>query len=351
MVIVAYISGHGFGHFTRSAAVLEALVARGVQIHLRTSERALLLGRAASWPASVGEVDVGPGIVQRGPLAIDREATRAALRAHLAAWPEIVEEEAGFAVAAGARLIFSDCPPVAFPIAARAQIPSFGLGNFSWSWIYQGHDFSDEAGELARAESQATLFGVLEMGGGLEVFPRRVELPPVARRPLADRATIRAQLPFPADDRPLVLLSFGGFGDEFPLGAIASPRHKLLVVSAPVRESDDVKSIRPTPSLPHHELVAAADCVIGKPGYGTVAECLARGTPLAYVPRGLARELPVMIAAIERWLPSAPLDPEDLAAGRWGDAVDRAIAGRPSAPPPTGNGIEEAVHKILALMG
>src|SRR5436190_1794810 len=91
--IVAYLSGHGFGHFTRSAAVLARLAARAT-VHVRTSERALALARGAGWAASVAEADVGPGVVQRGPLAVDVAATRAALARHLAAWPALVDEEA-----------------------------------------------------------------------------------------------------------------------------------------------------------------------------------------------------------------------------------------------------------------
>ena len=44
--LVAYLSGHGFGHFTRSAAVLERLAGR-YAIHVRTSAQALQLARLA----------------------------------------------------------------------------------------------------------------------------------------------------------------------------------------------------------------------------------------------------------------------------------------------------------------
>src|SRR5215211_1835008 len=122
-VVVAYLSGHGFGHFIRSEVVLERL-ADDVEIHVRTDGRALELARAATWPASVGEVDLGPGAVQRGPLAVDLDATCAALAAHHAAWPAIIDDEAAFVRASGANLVYADVPPVAFEIAARAGVPS-----------------------------------------------------------------------------------------------------------------------------------------------------------------------------------------------------------------------------------
>src|SRR5262249_11204731 len=92
--LVAYLSGHGFGHFTRSEAVLAPLAARGVRVHVRTNGIALALAARATWARSVEEVDVGPGLVQDGPFDVDLAATAASLRAHLAAAEDVARREA-----------------------------------------------------------------------------------------------------------------------------------------------------------------------------------------------------------------------------------------------------------------
>src|SRR5256885_11481251 len=51
-VVVAYLSGHGYGHFARSATVLERLAAEGIAVHVRTNDRALGPARAAPWARS-----------------------------------------------------------------------------------------------------------------------------------------------------------------------------------------------------------------------------------------------------------------------------------------------------------
>src|SRR5689334_20526473 len=122
--LVAYVTGHGFGHFVRSAAVLERVAAAGARVHLRTNDRALALAARAPWASSIAEVDVGLGVAQRGPLEVDLPATRAELEAHLARWPRLVEEEARFLRAAGARAVYADVPPLAFAVAAHAGVPS-----------------------------------------------------------------------------------------------------------------------------------------------------------------------------------------------------------------------------------
>src|SRR5262245_42523745 len=120
--IVAYLSGHGFGHFTRSAAVLERLADR-YAIHVRTSAQALQLARRASWPASVAEVDVGPGVAQRGPLAVDVAATLAALQQHVRRLPELITAECAWLSRVAPRAVFADVPPLAFAAAAAAGVP------------------------------------------------------------------------------------------------------------------------------------------------------------------------------------------------------------------------------------
>ncbi len=392
--VVAYVTGHGYGHLMRSLAVLERL-GPSVAVHLRTSGRALARARASrgfgtappgrsgvggaepsqgcaddlSWLASVSETDVGPGVAQRGPLEVDLPATRAALEAHLARWPRLVEEEADALRALGADLVFADVPPIAFAAAARAGVPSVAMSNFTWSWIYAGyahHDpwFGRAARALAEAESQATLLLALAMGGGLDPFKRRVEVAPVAFRPTRGRDEIRAALCAPsasaafggaapldaADPRPIVLASFGGFGGDLDLAAVAGGAFRLLVVSARAAPSKDVRAVEPGPSLPHQDLVLAADCVVGKPGYGTVAECLAGPTPMVHVPRGEFRENPALVEAIQRWLPSAPLSHEDFERGRWAEAIARAMASRPPARAPTGDGAAEAAAHLRALL-
>ena len=48
--------------------------------------------------------------------------------------------------------------------------------------------------------------------------------------------------------------------------------------------------------LRYEDLVAAADVVVSKPGYGIVSECIANDTALLYTSRGRLIEYDVMVA-------------------------------------------------------
>ena len=327
--LAAYVSGHGFGHFTRSEAVLSRLAPRWA-IHVRTNGRALALARRASWAASVTEVDVGPGVVQRGPLESDLDATTAALARHMERFEELAAEEARALSELGVRGAYADVPPVALEAAARAGIPSVGLANFTWSWIYEGLDGCARfASRIAEAEARATLFLVLPFAGGVEHFPRREQLPLVVRHPTRSREAARALLPLRAGERrPVVLLSFGGFGDALDLG-FAARRNEDFVFVAFAESRDAAENLLVLPhdhAFPHQDLVLASDVVLGKPGYGTVAESILARRPFVIAPRGDFREAPVLARGIEEYLPSASLSVDELFEGRWTDAIKKALA-------------------------
>lgn len=365
MALLAYVSGHGFGHWTRSEPVLARLAAGvgggpPIAVHVRTGGRALPLARQAAWAASVSEVDVGPGAIQRDPLQMDLPATRAALESHLAAWPRVLAEEVALGRELGARLVYADVPPLGLEVARALGVPGVALANFTWSWIYAAWGerdpfFARAAARMAAAEALASDAIRLPGGGGLESLggPTSPELA-IRRPPTCSREAARARLlagEHAGDRRPLVLLSFGGYGHLLDLSAHAAahPEYLFVAFAAPAGERPPNLLVLPhVHDLAHQDLVLAADALLAKPGYGTVSECLTRPTPMVYViPEGEFVEHPRLAAMVERWLPCQALAREDLLAGRWGPALARALTARPREAPPH-NGLDQAVARLAA---
>lgn len=359
MSVLAYVSGHGFGHWTRSSPLLEELAARA-PVHVRTSGRALPWARRVGWPASVEEVDVGPGAVQDGPLAVDVPATRAALAAHLERWPTTVEEEVARGRALGARLVYADVPAIAFEVARRLEVPAVAVANFTWSWIYEHYAAQDPWFEVASArvrvaEGLATHVVALPGGGGLDALgaPRphlAIRRPPTVSVDEARRSLPR---PRPDDPRPVVLISFGGYGDALDLSAVARENPSFAFVSfAPPRGAvpENLVVLPHDHDLHHQDLVLGADALVGKPGYGTISECLSRPTPFVAVRAGDGfREHARLRAFAARHLPWAEISRDDLLAGRWTAALRAAMSATPAAPPPD-NGLAAAREVVLAAL-
>ena len=75
----------------------------------------------------------------------------------------------------------------------------------------------------------------------------------------------------------------------------------------------------PPHGLTYQDVVAAADVVISKPGYGIVSECIANNTALVYTSRGRFAEYDVFVAEMPRVLRCRFLSQDDL----WRDAGTR----------------------------
>jgi hypothetical protein len=349
-VLVAYVSGHGFGHATRLCEVLAEVRARapGLQITLVGTVPERLVRGAVGGPLTVRPVAVDTGLVQRDALTFDEEASAAACRAFEATWEARVAAEATFLRGCGARAVLGDIPALPFEAAARARVPSLALGNFSWDWIYR-HLSTRQPGLAASAArasaAYATVGRLLELpfAAGLEAFPVREAVGLVARRPRVGRAEARRRLGL--DGRPAVLVSFGGLGlpglDRAALEADASLRWLL---------PDELPEGRLAAlGLTYPDLVGAADAVLTKPGYGIVSDAIGAGTRLVYTERGDFPEYPVMVAALPRYLASVHVSNAEVRAGQVAGAVRRVLALPMPAPPPLDGAARAAARVLEAL--
>jgi len=350
VTIVFYISGHGLGHASRSIELLKVLAARrpDVRLVVRTAAPLWLFRATAPAVVELAAVATDVGVAQIDSLTVDERATASRAAQFYSTFAERVETEAGLLAAERATIVLGDIPPLAFAAAARAGIPSVAIGNFTWDWIYNAYEnfdvlAPDVIDTIRRAYAAATAALRLPLHGGFEPMAAVTrDIPFIARRATRERAGTR-QLLGVADDRPVVLVAFGpeglpGLAASYD--AIANSAH--LTVLAP--------SFSLPASLTYQDLVAAADVVISKPGYGIVSECVANRTALLYTSRVSFIEYDIFVAEMPRVLRCRHLPQPDLLAGRWGEAV-AALLAQPEAPEqPRIDGADVAVSEILNLV-
>jgi len=137
----------------------------------------------------------------------------------------------------------------------------------------------------------------------------------------------------PADKR-LALISFGGFGlDDFDFAPL-SRLDSWVFLSEPALggTAPNLRGIPPG-SCHYPDLVAAADVVVTKPGYGIVSEAIANQTAVLYTERGSFREQALLIAALHRCTRALAIDNRRLRCGDWGEALETLV--RQPAPAET----------------
>ncbi len=336
--VVFYISGHGFGHASREVEIINALgTARpDLRLAIRSAVNPGLLARTLTVPYDLQPGACDSGIVQSSSVTHDDEASVRAAVEFFSGWEARLTHEIEWLKAARPALIVGDIPPLAFEVAARLGVPSVAISNFTWDWIYETHPGMVDAAPwllrlIRQAYAKATLALELPFSGGFEVFPNRRHLPLVARRPTQPRRETRAYFGLP-EDRPAVLLSFGGYGlPELDLHTLDCLDTWTVVTTDRITPAS-----RPLPAgvtyvvesafigqgFRYEDLVAAVDVVVTKPGYGIVAECLATGTGMLYTSRGMFREYDVLVEGIRRFAKSRFLSQPDLFGGRWREGLD-----------------------------
>jgi L-arabinokinase len=375
--IVFYVSGHGFGHTSRSVEVIHAVLRRqpAARIVVKTSAPRRLFERTLAGRIEFIGLECDPGMIQIDSLNIDIAGSVRRAKAFQQTLRPLAASEAAFLRATSARLVVGDIPPLAFAAATAAGIPSIAIGNFTWDWIYEGYPEespSDLADEIRRCYRSATRVLRLPMAGGFTgLEAKTIDIPFIARRSRRETDDVRGILGLPPRraGTPLVLMSFGGYGVEglnsAALGALDG--HTIATTDLPASSSGGSgrggqTAIKPAPGilfiseeqlygsgLRYEDLVRAADVVATKPGYGIVSEAIANDTALLYTSRGRFAEYDVFVREMPRYLRVHYIDRQDLLAGNWAAALEKLLNQPPPPEKPEVNGAEVAAEEVLSL--
>jgi len=366
-MLAFYTSGHGFGHASRDIEVLDALARQAPElpVTIRSAVPAWMWESSLRRRRGIEPLQTDTGLTQVDSLRIDLpETIRCAKRFH-DTFALRVEAEARWLARAGARLVVADVPPLAFAAAATAGLPSIALANFTWDWVYEAlPGFAEQAPEvladIRRAYGSATTALRLPLHGGFEAMRDVVrDIPLIARHSGYGRAAARQLLGL-SGDTPVVLASFGGHGLRLPYRTLAAEgRFTMLLTSFEAESSSadwqdagpHVKCVTQgaltDKRLRYQDLVAAADVVVSKPGYGIVSECIANNTALLYTSRGNMPEYDVLVEAMPRMLRCRFIEQDALLGGEWSAAVEALLLQPPPPSRPMTNGAEVAAAFLV----
>lgn len=370
--IVFYISGHGFGHASRTIEVINAILAMRpeTRIGVRTAAPRWLFDLTVKGKVSFSTLETDTGVVQTDALTLDEaDSIRRASAFHsdlvtrAASETRVLRE-------LGAGLIVGDIPPLAFAVGASAGIPSIAIGNFTWDWIYADYPRVRLAPSLLPtvrgAYAKAAMALRLPMSGGFESFSNVKDIPFIARHATRTREDVCKLLKIPAD-KPIVLASFGGYGlPGLETDALAKFKRHTVVTTAQVPLSRARKEAPTTErkgsyisineeamydaGVRYEDLVAAAEVVVTKPGYGIISECIANDSAILYTSRGHFPEYDVLVEEMPKYLRSAFIAPDDVLAGKWESAVDKLRALPKLKKKPETNGAEVAADILLKAL-
>lgn len=312
--IAFFISSHGYGHASRSAAIIESILAKNpnVRISIFTETPLTFFEESLSEPFKYTKTQSDVGMIQLNPIAMDIPGTLKRLNRFLSALPEESDRIAALLVEEAVDFVVADISPLGILSAEKAGIPSLLLENFTWDWIYEPFareypGFTKVSRFLTDVYRRAEYHGQYAPACAPDASCDFI-LPPVSRRARSGRAIIRQMLGVKPNQK-LVLISLGGVIATYNLPERIETVHQDAVFVF-TGNFPDIRRHANIIELPHQsayyqpDLVNAADMLIGKAGYSTYAEIYNFQKPFSYLLRSDFRESAILGEALER-LPGA----------------------------------------------
>jgi L-arabinokinase len=347
MTVVAYVSGHGFGHSAREVEILRRLPEE-IPLVVKSAAPEWFWRQEVPRPFEFVQDSYDVGCVQTSSLEVDVPAT-------LAAWQTVgtrnrirFADEVRDLRQREARVVVTDVAPFPLSVAEALGIPGLCIANFTWADIYAEYvkeepGFVPVVAAMEAEYSRATL--MLETGLALPMryFPRRECVGLVARSGTPRRAELLEMLGPGADGKRLALVYAGNWGLPVPWERVERFSDWHFLSLNPFETVTTNSSQVAQGAMPHPDFVASVDLVISKVGYGITGECLTAGTPLLYCPRFGFAEYSAIDSVLAEWPGRLYLPSEAFLSADWGDILKTApMFGSVRPRPASGGGAAAA---------
>ena len=382
--VLVDISSHGFGHLSQTAPVLAAVRAccPDLRITVCSGLARTRLARRIDEPFAHVHAASDFGFVMHNAVDIDFAVSAQRYRSFHAEWTERVAAYATLLNELQADIVVANAAYLPLAAARAANVPALGFCSLNWADLFQ-HYFGDAAWaapvhrQMLDAYAAAHEFLIVTPGMPMAGFPNARPVGPVAalrERSLAQRARLAARLGIAADET-WVVLAMGGV--EFRLPVETWPELPGVRFLCPAgwgmsvdasHPGSALHSLAPAPDATHAsrnpgrrpasadfcdddfaDLLANADVVLTKPGYGTFVEAACHGTAVLYVPRDDWPEEAPLVEWLKANGRAVTIDRSALERGDLARPLARLLAQSvPARPHATGN--EQIAEAIVALL-
>lgn len=354
--LYAAITNHGFGHATRSAAVLADLQRRCPELTLIvvTTAPKWLLDKYLEADYIYRPTVLDVGAVQSDSFTIDRDATLQALNSLRADAASIIQSELACIQDHDVALLYGDIPPMLGYIAEAARLPCWMSSNFGWDLIYRewGEPFAETVDWVQQGFSNCDRLFRVPFHEPMPAFRNVEDVGLTGGRAIFSEDELRDKFHISTERDRIVMLTFGGYGiAHLPYENLAHfPDWQFITFdqSAPDDCPNllklDGKAIRPVDVMP------LCGRLIGKPGYGTFSEAMLHDIPIVSLPRSGFAEAQFLMAGLVNYSKHQILDAGEFETSKW------EFLRQPLAQPETGhklpkNGNEEIVNAIATYFG
>lgn len=271
------------------------------------------------------------GMVQKTPFSEDLPATIERLGRFYPCDGQLVQDLTRQLTTCRCRLIVCDIAPLGIAVGRQAGIATVLVENFTWDWVYAGYrNYQRELAPFCRYLRELFAAADFHLQTRPVCRPAAADITtdPISRLPRTDAVTLRRRLGIPPG-APLVVVTLGGTSRLFAFSDFSVCPDVYVVIPGGAETLTVEGRLIRLPShgdIFHPDLIHAADAVVGKVGYSTLAEVYAAGVPFGYVTRPGFRESAVLERFVARHMPSLQISKQALETGLTAEILRRLLS-------------------------
>lgn len=352
---MVYVSGHGYGHWSQVAPVLNFMRELHPEITLTICSKVPLEHLQARLDGAFTHIPAAAdfGMVMASALdVLVKESMRSYQQMH-ANWDGHLADEVTRIRAVNPDLVLSNVAYLPLAAARLAGVPAVAMCSLNWADIFRhycGHLAGAGAihSQMLAAYHDAQAFLRLAPGMPMPDFRHLQSIGPVGRVGRNRREEINSALGLRVEDR-LVLVSMGGIALRLPMERWPSmPGVRWLVEAAWQVEHPDAVELESL-SMDFVDVLASSDVLLCKPGYGSFAEAACNGIPVLYVSREDWPEEPWLVSWLQQYGSGRRIERHALESGDFASDMLGLLA-QPKPAPVEPEGIRQAGDSLLSML-
>ena len=352
--VACFVSSHGFGHATRTVAILRNLASinPGLTFDLFSTLPDWFWTENLSPEITfrVHQLETDVGLVQKSPFEHDLDQSVERLERFLALQDPALENTRRVLEKSNPQFILCDISPLGLALGKEMGIPTVLVENFTWDWIYDSYLKKDfRFSPIIQKLREIFLSADIRIQTD-PICERKEEhplVPPIFREFREPPERVLDRLGLPPHSRYLVITT-GGIPQDFSFLEklkVRTDLHFVITGNSPRFERNENLILLPHRSGFHFpDLVRASEGVVGKVGYGTVAETWGAQVPLFAVYRENFRESKPVKKFVERAMPNLEASQTGFLEGTWINRIDEFLSLPGFETKKQTNGTKEAIR-------
>lgn len=290
MKIVFYITNHGFGHASRNVPIIQEMLQRNSQLEIdikSDKERCLFLDRnlkkysnRIKYYTNCSEVGL---ILQDGIMLPDVDKMKENIVRDFLLWGENIEREKNYMIKEKIGLVV--CDVLNWPLRAAKElgIKSVLIGNFTWSQMYKSF-YSEEIWkpyfDNYKLADMALWYEIHEKS--LDTYCENTKQLSLVSRKVDEFEAKKIKEKY---KKPIVFVSNGASAELNEVIDVNDLPYDFLITRGLNLAGENVHEL-PMDMINTPDYIAAADYIIAKGGWSTVAEILLQRKRCALIFRG-----------------------------------------------------------------